>query len=241
MTVYGYCRISTAKQSLDRQVSNIMRYNPAAKIVKEVFTGTVVSRPEWDKLKKKLVAGDTVIFDSVSRMSRNAADGFAEYEQLYRQNINLVFIKEPHINTDTYRNAMQVGLPMTGTNVDFILEGVNKYLLALAKEQIRLAFDQSQKEVDDMRQRTREGIAEAKKRGEQVGRQAGAVVETKKGKAVQEYILKYCKDFGGSLSDSDVMDLAAKQLGHCSRNTFYKYKSMLKADPTLTQISLSEI
>ena len=34
---------------------------------------------------------------------------------------------------------------MTGTNVDFILEGINKYLLSLAKEQIRIAFEQSGK------------------------------------------------------------------------------------------------
>ena len=52
---------------------------------------------------------------------------------------------------------MEKSVPLTGTNVDYILEGINKYLLALAKEQIRLVFEQSQKEVDDLRQRTREG------------------------------------------------------------------------------------
>lgn len=43
---------------------------------------------------------------------------------------------------------------MTGTNVDYILEGVNEYLMALAKEQIRLAFEQSEKEAEDLHQRT---------------------------------------------------------------------------------------
>ena len=43
---------------------------------------------------------------------------------------------------------------MTGTNVDYILEGVNEYLMALAKEQIKLAFEQSEKETEDLHQRT---------------------------------------------------------------------------------------
>ncbi len=46
----------------------------------------------------------------------------------------------------TYKAALHNGIPLTGTNVDYILEGVNKYLMSLAKEQIRLAFLQSQKE-----------------------------------------------------------------------------------------------
>lgn len=36
---------------------------------------------------------------------------------------------------------------MTGTNVDFILKGINEYLMALAKEQIKLAFEQSEKKL----------------------------------------------------------------------------------------------
>ena len=42
-------------------------------------------------------------------------------------------------------------------NVDFILKGINEYLMALAKEQIKLAFEQSEKEVAELHQRTREG------------------------------------------------------------------------------------
>ena len=74
---YGYCRISTPKQSLDRQERNIISAYPETKnyIYREVYTGTTFDRPEWKKLRKRLSAGDTVIFDSVSRMSRNADEG----------------------------------------------------------------------------------------------------------------------------------------------------------------------
>ena len=75
-------------------------------IIEEAFTGTKIDRPEWNKLYKKAKSGDTIIFDSVSRMSRNAEDGFNTYEELYNRGINLVFLKEPHINTDTYKKSL---------------------------------------------------------------------------------------------------------------------------------------
>ena len=54
-------------------------------------------------------------------------------------------------------------------NIDLILDGINKYLLRLAEDQIRLAFAQSEKEVQDLRQRTREGIETARISGKQIG------------------------------------------------------------------------
>lgn len=73
---------------------------------------------------KKAKTRDTIIFDSVSRMSRNADEGFCLYEELYIKGIELVFLKEPHINTSTYKKALESNISMTGTNVDFILEGL---------------------------------------------------------------------------------------------------------------------
>ena len=81
MSIYGYCRISTAKQSIDRQIRNIHAEYPTAHIVQEAYTGTSIMRPEWNKLYRILQAGDMVVFDSVSRMSRNAEEGFALYER----------------------------------------------------------------------------------------------------------------------------------------------------------------
>ena len=74
---YGYCRISTKKQSIDRQIRNIQEHDKTANIIQEVYTGTKQDRPEWNKLYKNIKAGDTIIFDSVSRMSRNAEEGFS--------------------------------------------------------------------------------------------------------------------------------------------------------------------
>ena len=219
--IYGYVRISTKKQNMERQIRNIQKEYPEAVIIKEVYTGTKFQgRKELNKLIKQLKAGDTVVFDSVSRMSRDAEEGIQVYQDLYKKGIELIFLKEHHIDTMTYKAALHNGIPLTGTNVDYILEGVNKYLLSLAKEQIRLAFLQSQKEVTDLRQRTKEGIETARINGKQIGLVRGTKLVTKKSK---EKIQKYSRDFDGMLSDKECIQLVG-----IARGTYYKYKRQIK-------------
>lgn len=223
MCIYGYCRISTKQQSIERQIRNIKAEYDNAIIVEEVYTGTKQDRPKWNELYKKVKEGDIIVFDSVSRMSRNENEGYNLYEELYNKGIELVFLKEPHINTSTYKKALENNITMTGTNVDYILEGINKYLMTLAKEQIKLAFEQSEKEVQDLHQRTKEGIETARLNGKQIGQKKGTKLVTKKSIDAKVQIQKYCKDFNGTLSDIDCMRLIG-----LARNTYYKYKRELK-------------
>lgn len=228
MCMYGYCRISQRKQSIDRQIRNIKAEYPEAVIIEEAYTGTTIDRKQWNSLYKKVKAGDTIIFDSVSRMSRNAEEGFTAYEELYNRGVNLVFLKEAHINTATYKQALESNIKLTGGSVDYILEGVNKYLMALAKEQIRLAFVQAEKEVADLHQRTKEGMETARLNGKQIGLKEGTKLTTKKSVKAKEVIMKHSRDFNGTLADEDVITLAG-----LSRNTYYKYKKELKAEQGL--------
>ena len=223
MSTYGYARISRPKQSIDRQIRNIRASYPDAVIVQEAYTGTTLERKEWGKLFAAVSEGDTIVFDSVSRMSRSAEDGFEAYEELFNRGVELVFLKEPHINTAVFKAAREKSVPMTGTTVDYILEGINKYLLALAKEQIIIAFNQAEKEVEDLHQRTREGIETARLQGKQIGQKQGAKLVTKKSREAKKIIAEHAKAFGGSLSDSEVMKLTG-----LARNTYYKYKGELK-------------
>ncbi len=223
MKQYGYCRISTAKQNIERQIRNIKAAYPSAVIVEEVYTGThFQGRKQLDRILSAVTEGDMVIFDSVSRMSRNSDEGFALYEQLYERGITLVFLKEPHINTETYKQAMNSGIPQTGTGVDLIQEGINKYLMVLAKEQIRLAFEQSEKEVQDLHQRTKEGIETARLNGKQIGHPHGTKLFTKKSITAKAIIKKYNRSFGGQLDNEQTRKLAG-----ISKATFYKYKKEL--------------
>lgn len=220
--IYGYVRISRKTQSIERQIRNIKREYPEAIICQEAYTGTTMNRPVWAKLINKVKKGDTIVFDSVSRMARNSEDGFKVYEELFYADIDLIFIKEPQINTTTYKEAKNKSLPLTNTTVDFILEGINKYLIALAREQILLAFKVAQKEVDDLHQRTREGLMTARLSGKTLGRRKNTHIITKKSKIDKQTIMTYSKDFNGQLPDVEVMKLCS-----CSRKTYYKYKKQL--------------
>ena len=89
--IYAYCRVSTPHQRLERQITNITVLYPKATVIREFYTGTTQSRPQWDKLTSQIKKEDTIVFDSVSRMSRNADEGFKDYKTLYELGVNLIF------------------------------------------------------------------------------------------------------------------------------------------------------
>lgn len=230
--LYGVARISTGKQNIERQIRNILAEYPDATIVKETYTGTKLEgRKDFENLLKILKPGDKLVFDSVSRMSRNSQEGCELYEQLFNKGITIEFLKEPHINTDVYRQALDnqiklkldTGNKATNELMNNIIDSLNKYTIALAKEQIKIAFDQAEKEVQDLHQRTKEGILTAKLNGKQIGRATGTKVETKKAKATKEIILKHSRDFDGTLSDVECMKLAG-----VTKKTYYNYKKQLR-------------
>ena len=225
MSEYGYCRISTHKQSIERQIRNIRSHYPKSIIYQEIYTGTTTDgRKKWEQLQKIVKPNDIIIFDSVSRMSRNATEGFNTYQKLYEMEIELVFLKEPHINTSVYKKALNNHIALTGTKTDIILKAINEYLMELAKEQIIIAFEQAEKEVIDLHQRTREGIETARLNGKQIGQREGTKLTTKKSLSAKADILKYSKDFNGTLNDIECM----RMIG-IARNTYYKYKRELQA------------
>ena len=222
--IYGYSRISTKKQSIERQIRNIKAEYADAAIVQEAYTGTTLEgRKEFEKLLKVIKAGDTIVFDSVSRMSRNADEGVKLYMELYDKGITLVFLKEHYIDTEIYKSNLQDKIELTGTDEDEIFKGINSYFKKLAEKQIRIAFEQAEKEVEDLHQRTKEGIETARLEGKQIGQVKGTKLVTKKSIKAKEEIKKYSKDFDGTLSDADCMKLIG-----LARNTFYKYKREMR-------------
>lgn len=221
--IRGYARISRKTQNIERQIRNILEKYPDARIYQEAFTGTKVEgRKEFLKMLRDAKPGDTLVFDSVSRMARNAEDGTKLYFELYEKGIELVFLKEHYIDTKIYSSNMKDKIELTGEDEDLIFIGINNYFRKLAEKQIRIGFEQAQKEVDDLHQRTREGLETAKRSGKQIGQKKGATLHVKKKEPMQAEILKKSKDFHGSMTDADLI----KVLG-IARNTYYKYKKEL--------------
>ena len=226
MARYGYCRISTKQQSIDRQIRNIKAVYPDAIIVTESYSGTTLNRPEWKKLYNKLKPNDVVVYDSVSRMSRDADEGVDLYMELYNKGVELEFLKESHINTEVYKSSIAQTIGTTGNDIaDIYIEATNKVIRLLAEKQIRLAFEQAEKEVEDLHQRTREGIETARLNGKQIGQKQGAKLTTKKSVEAKKLIRKHNKTFGGSLTNKETWKLIG-----ISKMTFYKYLKEMKEE-----------
>ena len=208
MKVYVYARISKKTQKIERQIENLKKAYPTARLYQEAYTGTnIEGRKEFRKLKSIVDPGDTIVFDSVSRMSRDADEGIQLYMEWFDKGINLVFLKESYINTDVYRTSIQQTIEATRNDIaDIYIEATNKAIKLLAEQQIRKDFEQSEKEVQDLHERTRKGIREAKRNGLQIGQSAGMKVTTKKSIEAKKLIQEYSEDFGGTLNDIDTMD-----------------------------------
>ena len=164
-------------------------------------------------------------------MSRNAEEGCKDYKMLYERGVHLVFLNEPLINTSVFdstrNNLLNIDITTGNAAVDTFFKGnielINNFMMALAEEQIKAAFDQAEKEVTDLHSRISQGIREAKKNGTQIGLTKGTTLTTKKSLDCIATIRKHSIDFGGTLEDPDVMKLCG-----CSRNSYYKYKKETK-------------
>ena len=231
MAIYGVVRISTQKQNMIRQIRNIKAAYPDAAIIKDVYTGTKLKgRKEFEQLISRAKENDIFVFDSVSRMCRNADEGCELYEQLFYRGISLIFLQEPHINTDVYKQSLnnqislriQTGNLATDELMNTIIDALNKFSLDLAKQQIRIAFEQAEKEVQDLHQRTKEGMETARLNGKQIGQKPGSTLHVKKKEPMKKQIRALSKDFDGNNTDLQVMKITG-----LAKNTYYKYKKEL--------------
>lgn len=237
--VIGIARISRPTQNIQRQIRNIKKLYPNARIIKITCSGAkVIGYKEFEKIIEEVKTNNRnkkykLVFDSASRMSRNSESGCNLYEDLFKHNVSIEFLKEPQINTEVFKKALdnqiklqvQTGNQATDKFINAIIQALNDYTIALAKEQIRKIFEQAQKELDDLHIRTSEGIETAKLAGKRIGTPKGSKLTTKKSLEAKSLIKKYSKDFDGVLSDVECLKLIG-----ISRNTYYKYKNEIKID-----------
>ena len=227
--VYGYVRVSTISQKTQRQIDNIKSYNSEAIIREEKQSGKdIENRAVFKKLLSDVKSGDTIIFDEVSRMSRNAQEGYELYMNLFEQGINLIFLKEHHIDTEEYKRRTENHIQKIENQNDNISKLINGILELIAefekdnlKDNIRLAFEQAEHERLFLIKRVTEGKDKSEKHQ---GRPLGSVNQkTDKADHIKKVIKEQSKDFEGNFSDAKIM----REYLHIARNTYYKYKREL--------------
>ena len=192
----------------------------------------IENRAVFRELLDKVKPGDTIIFDEVSRMSRNAEDGYNLYMQLMEQGINLVFLKERHIDTDEYKRRTQRHIEKIKSSdqkidnlINGILDLVAEFERENLKDNIKIAFEQAENERLLLIKRVTEGKDKSAKHQ---GRPAGSLnKETEKAAKIKKMIREQSKDFEGKFTDAKIM---CEYLPGVARNTYYKYKKELAAE-----------
>jgi DNA invertase Pin-like site-specific DNA recombinase len=89
MSVYAYARVSSKDQNVEQQLKQLAKYK-ADYEVSEIFTGTTVERPKFNKLLLDLKKGDTLIVREVSRLGRKTAEVLALVDTLKSKEVKLV-------------------------------------------------------------------------------------------------------------------------------------------------------
>lgn len=239
MKVYGYTRVSTKKQSEEMQTKAIHAFSRIDMMYSETFTGTTINRTQFNKLVKQvdddIKNGEqvTIIFYSVSRMSRNAAEGIEQYFSWYDKGVELVFLNERYIDTSVFKAAMEkqiatvskTGDKATDKFIGAIVSALEDYQKDLAIKQIELAFAQSEKEVQDLHQRTKDGMRESGAADKIRQARKGKTYTTAKELDTRISMLECLKDFGGQQN----LKRFAEDKG-LSRTTVYKYFTAIQED-----------
>ncbi len=138
--VFGYARVSTESQNLDRQLDALKKYG-VDHIYNEKMTGTKRDRLELTKMLDRMTEGDTIVIESLSRLGRSTKDLIELTELFHSKGVNLVSLKES-IDTNT----------STGKLLFTLMSAIAQF------------------ERDTIGDRTREGLKTARARGRTGGR-----------------------------------------------------------------------
>lgn len=168
--IFGYARVSTEQQNLDRQLDALNKYGVDI-IFNEKMSGTKRNRPELTKMIDRMTEGDTVVVESLSRLGRSTKDLIELVELFEQKKINLVSLKEQIDTTSP-----------TGKLLFTLMSAISQF------------------ERDVIAERTREGLRSARARGKMGGRpktDPSKIQKAIKLYNTQQYSIKEIEDLTG--------------------------------------------
>ncbi|MGQ8823845.1 recombinase family protein [Bacillus wiedmannii] len=190
---FGYVRVSSKDQNEERQIQNMKDLGIEDRdIFIDKESGKNMERENYQMLKRLVRTGDTIVFDSLTRLGRNMNDTLEEFRYYEKHRVNLQFIKEPYINVN-----------YTGESTNDVIQS------AIQKATLTILSAFAEKERIDIKQRQAEGIALAKKQGKRLGRPPVEITE--------EFKDAYKEWKSGSITAVEAM----KKYG-IKRSSFYK-------------------
>ncbi len=190
--IFGYARVSSKEQNLDRQIESLEQYVSKHNILVDKASGKNLERDSYRALKGALGLreGDTLIVTSLDRLSRNKEDIKQELQWFREKGIRLKILDLP---------TSLIEVPDGQKWILDMIQNILIEVMASIAEQERLTI----------RKRQREGIEAAKKKGKHLGRPRCPIPEE------MEEVYTLWK--GGKIAAKKAMDLL-----HMSSSTFYR-------------------
>jgi len=189
---YGYARISTGKQSADRQIEELEKYN-LTKIYVDTITGSKFDRPEYIKLRDEILRpGDELYIKEVDRLGRNKSQTLEELKILKDKGVIIKILEIPTTLTTIGDNEQN----------KLMLDMMNNMLIEMYSTFAQL-------ELEKIRTRTKEALQVKKENGEKLGR------------PVAEYPSNWNKIYK-QWKDNKITGVQAMQLLELKKTTFYK-------------------
>ena len=150
--LFGYARVSTNEQNLDRQLIALAEFGvPAADVFADKASGADFARPKYSELKRKLRAGDVLVVKSIDRLGRNYDEILDEWRDITKAiGADIVVIDMPLLDTRERPDGV------TGALIGDIVLQLLSYVAQVEREEIH--------------RRQAEGIAAAQARGVRFGR-----------------------------------------------------------------------
>ena len=217
--IYGYCSSMSGKRELRQQQNNILEAYPEAQMIRDIITQSGSA----EYLLAVVSSTDTLVLDNIARISKDADMCYDIYTMLYNAGRNLVFLKEPYLNTSTYREIL------SEVNQRANRQELTEAVFIILKEQIRVSIEYFEQEAKKRSTNRKNGIEKARLEGKQIGQKKGAKLHIKKKAAIKEGIRANAREFGGSMTDAECMIFL-----HVAYKTYYKYKHEIREEITET-------
>ncbi|MCR2822752.1 recombinase family protein [Lederbergia panacisoli] len=196
--IFGYARVSSKNQNLSRQLQELKEYG-CDRIYQEKQSGKDFERPVYKEMRSKMRFGDVLVVHDLSRFGRNKQEIIDEWEALVKEEIDIVVLNMPILDTRKYKELEGVGQLVS----DLVLTLLS-WMVEEERTRIRVA--------------QREGIEIAKRQGKFRGGKKKYHKNAKgKDRVIYDKVVELLQD------NVSVMDIH-REVG-ISRNTIYAIKN----------------
>lgn len=192
--IYGYARVSSKDQNLDRQIEELQKYRKDIILFTDKTSGKDFIRKEYEILKRIVAPGDTIVVKEMDRLGRNKEGIKEELEYFAKKDVRVVILD----------------IPTTTMDIGNMEDGIAKEMLKMINNVlIEVLSTMAEQERRKIKQRQAEGIAIAKAKGKHLGRP--------KAKYPDNWNEIYTRWHNGEIKAVEAMDLL-----ELKKSTFYK-------------------